>query len=66
MQIKFSIVLLHELRETDSEIYLADVRVPFVCCKYHWLVKKLIWACDSGELSWSGKIKLSAWRKKTK
>ena len=37
---------------------------PSVCCEYHWLIKKLFWACDRVEQSETGKTKLNAGRKK--
>ena len=43
-----------------------DVRFPSVCCDYHWLVKKLLWAYSGalGEQSLVGKTKLNAGKKK--
>ena len=34
-----------------SSTCLSDVGFPSVCCEYHWLIKKLIWAYNRTEYS---------------
>ena len=41
-----------------------DVGFPFVCCEYHWLMKKLPWPVDRAEFRKLRKTKLNAGRKK--